>query len=181
MSRGPRLVPVGLALLIAGIFYVSASAQERVQLARNVTEQQDEQKRIQAETDQTARRIGTMLRLLTYHNLDKTAEQKLLNEAATTLGKLSKEQMTQVLAHLEAAGKATDGSKAQTEIDAAYQRHREVLEKLKNLLTKYDVIKTLDQAAERLERLAREENELYITSVALSQDLRENRLSQRRS
>jgi hypothetical protein len=175
MSRGPRIVPVGLALLATGILAFSTKAQDRDLAPRSIADQSEEQKRIQAETDQTARRISTMLRVLAYHDMGKGEEQTLLKEAATTLGKLSKQQMTQVLAHLENAAKANDPNKSGTEVTAAYKKHREIVENLKTLLAKYDTIKTLDQAADRLERLSREEYELYLNSVALSHEIRENR------
>src|SRR5947207_899803 len=73
--------------------------------------QQQLQKRVQAEADQTVRRINTMLRVMSYHKIEQAEESKILGEVAGTLSSLSKDQMIQVLAKLEAATKATDDQK----------------------------------------------------------------------
>src|SRR6187455_2710010 len=66
------------------------------------------QRRLQGETEQVARRLGTMIRFLAYHRLEQGEEQKLLTDAAKTLGTLSKNDMEAVIAHLEASIKAPD-------------------------------------------------------------------------
>jgi hypothetical protein len=50
-----------------------------------------------------------------------------------------------------------------------------VVKNLKGLLLKYDTIKTLDQAADRLERGARDQNEMRLEAQALAQQMREGR------
>jgi hypothetical protein len=176
--RGVRPASLaGFAALFSGIVLVSAKAQDQRVV---INERVDEQRNIQKETEQTARRIGTMLRVLTYHNLDKVAEQKLLQEAATTLSKLSRQQMKSVLDHLEAAANAKTPDASLKEERIAYDRHREVLDNLKKLLIKYDVIRSLDQAAERLERGARDEHEAHLASTNLAADIRAGRVQRGR-
>src|SRR6267142_5786428 len=68
--------------------------------------QQERQKQIQAETDYVVRRMGTMLRVLDFYQLDKASEKKMLEEMVGVLGGLSKAQMTDVIQRLEAAAKA---------------------------------------------------------------------------
>ena len=46
----------------------------------------ERQREIQAETDRLVRRVSTMLRVMEFHKLDKSAEKQLLQEVATTLG-----------------------------------------------------------------------------------------------
>ena len=46
--------------------------------------QQERQKQIQAETDYIVRRMGTMLRVLDFYQLDKASEKKMVEEAITS-------------------------------------------------------------------------------------------------
>src|SRR5437763_11104076 len=71
-------------------------------------EQPAAQRRLQGETEQVARRLGTMIRFLAYHRLDQGEEQKLLGDAAKTLGTLSKNDMEAAIAPLEDPIKAPD-------------------------------------------------------------------------
>src|SRR5262249_39703464 len=88
----------------------------------------------------------------------------------------SRNEMEAVIAHLENSIKAPDDATASDEAKKAYDRHREVVKNLKGLLLKYDTIKTLDQAAERLERAAPHPNQLRLNALALSQQEREGRV-----
>src|SRR4051812_46096544 len=120
------------------------------------------QRRLQGETEQVARRLGTMIRFLAYHRLEQGEEQKLLGDAAKTLGGLSKNDMEAVIAHLEASIKAPDEGSSNAEAKKAYEKHRDVVKNLKSLLLKYDTIRSLDQAAERLERGANNQHDLRL-------------------
>src|SRR5829696_2908426 len=133
------------------------------------------QRRLQGETEQVARRLGTMIRFLAYHRLDQGEEQKLLGDAAKTLGGLSRNDMEAVIAHLEASVKAPDEGTSNAEAKKGYDKHREVVKNLKGLLLRYDTIKTLDQAAERLERGAKDQHERRLDALALAQQLRDGR------
>src|SRR5262245_2014966 len=177
-----RLVLGGPALLLA-ICVLTVQAQDPTPAAPNAVvtrvvtpEQPDAQRKLQGETEQVARRLGTMLRFVAYHRIDKGEEQKLLAAAAKTLTGLSRNEMEAVIVHLENSIKAPDDVSASTEAKKAYDRHRDVVKNLKGLLLKYDTIKTLDQAAERLERAARDQNELRLNAIALSQQEREGRV-----
>src|SRR4051812_31902614 len=77
----------------------------------------ERQAAIQADTDQLARRIGTMLRVMDHYKLDDSAARKLLEEAAGTLQGLSREQMTAVLAKLDAAAATADAEAARQHLD----------------------------------------------------------------
>ena len=135
-SRCPTLTVLALAVCA-----FSAPAQDAT-VARPVTPDQSEaQRRLQGETEQVARRLGTMLRFLAYHRLDQGEEQKLLTDAAKTLGGLSKNDMEAVIAHLEASIKAPDEGTSNAEAKKAYDKHRDVVKNLKGLLLKYDTIK----------------------------------------
>src|SRR5689334_2516388 len=52
-----------------------------------------QQKQTQAETTKLAGRLDGMLRVLAYHQLDASAEQRIMDEAAGILRGLSSEQM----------------------------------------------------------------------------------------
>src|SRR5438067_1465627 len=95
--------------------------------------QKERQKQIQVETDQFVMKVGTMLRVLEYYQVDKAAEQKMLKEVAVALSGLSKDQMTQVIARLDAAAAAPDKTISEQEIKEAYARHREIITALKGL------------------------------------------------
>src|SRR5438067_1765504 len=79
-------------------------------LAQNDDElriQQDKQRQVQAETDLVVRRITTMLRVMQFYDIDsKAADKEIMKEMSETLAKLSKNQMTDVIRQLEAAGAA---------------------------------------------------------------------------
>ena len=85
---------------------------------------------------------------------------------AAGLRTLSREQMTAVLNHLEAALKAPDEATATAEQRGAYQKHREIVASLRGMLVKLDTLKSLDQAADRLTRYARGQHDLHLQSVA---------------
>src|SRR5262245_46619931 len=126
-----------LAVLL-GAFCAAAVAQDPAPPAafdRPVTpDRPAAQRRLQADTEQVARRLGTMIRFLAYHRLEQGEEQKLLNDAAKTLNGLSKNDMEAVIAHLEASIKAPDDKTATDEAKKAYDRHRVVVTNLKSLL-----------------------------------------------
>src|SRR5207245_10901059 len=99
---------------------------------------------IQADTDSMVRRLGTMIRVLDYYQVDKTGERKMLEEMAGVLSGLSANQMAEVIRRLDAAAlaasKAKDEDKAGEQIQKAYDRHREILDALKRLLARHDAI-----------------------------------------
>jgi hypothetical protein len=139
-----------------------------VAVLQDPTLPQQLQKRVQAETDQTVRRINTMLRALSFHRLDTAEENRVLEEMAVSLAGLSREQMTDVLHRLEAASKISDAVKSKAEVEEAYTRHREILVALGRLLSRYDAVRSLDQAAERLEKLAGDELDIHLQALQLS-------------
>src|SRR5256885_299598 len=65
-----------------------------------------QQKQTQAESQRLAARLDGMLRVLTYHQLDATAEQKVMDEAAGALKGLSREQMKDILQRLDQASRS---------------------------------------------------------------------------
>ncbi len=163
-------IPGILATLVGFIVLASAQAADpRPELAQ----QQQKQKKNQADTEHLVRRIDTMLRVLGYYQLDKNGDTRLLEEVASTLAGLSREQMTEVITRLEAAAKTRDESKSQKEVDQAYDRHREILQTLKALLARYDAVKNLEQAAKRLEKGSKQQLELYLHSDQLVQNWQE--------
>ena len=158
MSRS-RLV--ASACLATFLFAGSLLAQD------DLAGQKERQREIQADTDFTVRRLQTLLRVLDFYQANKSAQQKALGEMAQTLAGLSKEQMTEVLARLDAAAKP---EKADAERDAAYVKHREILDSLKDLMNRYDAVQNLDQAADRLEKFSRKQLELHLIASQFERD-----------
>jgi hypothetical protein len=153
--------------LVAGLFAVllagtASTARAQVEASADLTSRREKQKQVQAQTDQIVRRIGTMLRVLEYYELDKGAQKELLAEVATTLDGLSREQMTEIVARLEAAVKAPDEANADAEQSKAYLRHREVLDGMRKLLLRYDSIRDVQQLAARFEKAAYTQVDLHL-------------------
>ena len=128
---------------------------------------------MQEDTEKTARRIGTVLRMIAYYQLDKATEQKMLAETAQQLTSLSREEMAAVLTHLDAASKAPNAATADDQERKAYLKSREALAKLKTLVNKFDLIRTLDIAAMHLEKVAKTENELRLSGETVAQAIRD--------
>lgn len=139
--------------------------------AQDLAEAARQERQVQDDTDRIVRRIRTMLRVMDYYQLDKAAEKQLLAEAASTLQGLSKEQMAAVIDRLDAAVVAPDEGKGREEVAAAYARHREIVTALQRLLGAYDAVRSLDQAAQRLDKLAHDQVALFLQSAQLQRDL----------
>ncbi len=137
---------------------------------QQLTLQRERQQQVQADTDALVRRLGTMLRVLDYYQIDKGGERKLIDEMAGILAGLSRRQMNEVIRHLETAARASDPTKAAGDVDLAYDRHREILDSLKNLLIRHDAVRSLDQAADVLERLAKDQLEVHLATGQVIKD-----------
>src|SRR5262249_26658788 len=163
------LVMIGI---VPAVFAQSDKAQsEKAQSDIDLTLQQEKQRQIQAETDFIVRRVGTMLRVLEYYQVDQSTEKKLLQEMTTVLGGLSKQQMAEVIRRLGAAVKTSDEDKSKEEVARAYDKHREVVDSLKGLLLRHDAVRSLDQAAERFEKHAKSQLELHLQAMQLFKDI----------
>ena len=110
---------IAIATLFAGFALPAFAASPDVDPAA----QKEQQKKVAAEIEQTARRIGTTLRAMRYQKLDRGTEQKMLDEVASTLKGLSDEQVKAVLKHLDGAMKAPDEETASKEQREAYVKH----------------------------------------------------------
>ena len=163
-----------LALCVTFAACLSLRADEPdQQTQQDLLLQQDRQKQIQAETDYVVRRMGTMLRVLDFYQLDKAAEKKMLEDVAGVLGGLSKTQMREVILRLEAAAQAKSSEQSTKEVEAAYARHREILDTLKTMLARFDAIRSLDQAADRLDKQSQQQLELHFLTSQVARDLDE--------
>src|SRR5260370_31542923 len=120
MSRMKLLACASVAVLL---LWLPGGRGEEADLAV----QKERQKQIQAETDQFVKKVGTMLRVLEYYQVDKAAEPKMLKEVAVALSSLSKKQMTQLIARLDPAAQTPDQTNAEQEIQEAYSPHTEIL------------------------------------------------------
>jgi hypothetical protein len=133
-------------------------------------QQRDEQKKIKARVDEAARRAASTLDAMMFQRLAPNAEQKVLRDVAEGLRGLSETEIQAVLDHLEKAVMAPDPQTATAEQKAAYAKHLQIVQQLKGMLGRLDVIKSLEEAAERLERAA--EKEIQLTAEAHTNSLR---------
>ena len=156
MIAGRRCrVAAALALVVTIIPLASSKSKDL-----DPVKQRDEQKKIQARIDEASRRSQSTLDAMRYQRLPVTAEQKMLRDVADGLRGLSETEIKGVLAHLEKAVGAPDPKTATEEQKAAYAKHLAIVQQLKVMLGQLDVIKNLDEAAERLERAAEKQIKL---------------------
>src|SRR5262245_40391233 len=125
-----------------------------------VKQQRDKQKEIKARVEDAARRASSTLDAMMFQRLEPNAEQKMLREVADGLRGLSEDEIKAVLDHLEKAIMAPDPATATKEQNDAYAKHLEVIKQLKVMLGQLDVIRSLDEAADRLERAAEKQIKL---------------------
>ena len=81
------------ALLATGLL-VALTPTAHTANDRELAEQKDKQRQIQADTDRLVRRIETMIRVYEYNRLDTSSDKQLLDQVNGILSGLSKEQMT---------------------------------------------------------------------------------------
>jgi hypothetical protein len=141
--------------------------------AEDFTSKQDQQKQVREDTDRLVRRLGTMVRVLEYYQLDAAGQKTMLAEVAATLNGLSRDQMAEIMARFGAAAIAADDTKTEKELEAAYKRHREVILTLRALLDRHDAIRSLDQAAARLGKMAEDQLERYLQTVRFIDEAQE--------
>jgi hypothetical protein len=154
------LVSFSLGLAVAGALATPVRADEQAVSPSELKEQQQRQAQVREETERAVRRWNTLLRALAYHRLDAEAEMLVLQEISQTLHGLSQQQMREIIESLEAAAAATDRETAEQGVRQAREKHQEVLEKLRSLLARYEAVRSLEQAADRLEQFSRQQMEL---------------------
>src|SRR5579862_4790246 len=159
-----------MAVILALAARSAAAQSSDVPGSTDLTVQEQIQKRVQSETDQTVLRVNAMIRLLSFHKFDQAEEAHLLREVSGTLSGLSKDQMSKVIVKLNAAAAEGDEKKARAEMEEAYRHHRDILDHLNFLLARYDAVHGLEQAAERMEILSRDEVELCLRQTLLCRD-----------
>lgn len=161
-----RLVVFAAAVLVCGTQRSPAAPPNDPEL----TLQQERQRQVQADADAVVRRLGTMLRVLDYYQIDKVGERRVIGEMKGILAGLSRNQMNEVIRRLEKAAQAPNPAKAAVDVNVAYDRHREILDALKALLARHDAVRDLDHAAELLDKLAKDQLELHLQTGQLIQD-----------
>jgi uncharacterized protein YoxC len=122
--------------------------------AADLAEQKEKQRQLQAETEKLLRRVKTTIRVLEYNRLGASGQKALLDEVARTLSGVSREQMTALLAALEKG-----------ELSKATDYHEKVVLQLKSVLARFDAVRDLGGAADRLEKLARDQAEQSLAAA----------------
>src|SRR4051812_8782000 len=131
--------------------------------------QREAQKKVQAQIDEAARRSVATLNAMKFLRLSASQEQETLKEVAENLRGLSDDQIKSILGHLEAAVKAPDQTTATKEQREAYAKHKQVMERLRELTLKMNAIRSLEEAAARLEAAANNQLDLATGSIVASQ------------
>jgi len=167
-----------MALFVLGLLTASPEASTPV---ADLAEQKEKQKQIQAETDRLIHRIETMILVLEYNRLDKTAEKRMLDEVGKVLSELSQEQMSALVSALEKAGKAAGADERLSELRKAQGYHDEIVLGLKGVLARLDAVKDLNQAADRLEKQARDEAEQCMTLLQIAAEFENRAIATRRT
>ena len=139
---------------VASLFLLGTMVPLAISKDNDPAKQREVQKKIQAQVEEAARRTGSTIDAMLFQRLSASLEQKMLEEVADSLKGLSEEQIKAVLGHLEAALKAPDEATATKEQKEAYTKHRAVIASLRGMLVKLDVVRNLDEAANRLDRAA---------------------------
>ena len=166
MSVGRRSRYLAAALMV-GTLVPLAISQER-----DPVKQREEQKKIKARIDEAARRAGSTIDAMAFQRLSPTTERKTLEDVANGLRGLSDDEIKEILAKLEAAITAPDAASAAAAEKEAYIKQRQVIEQLRGMLFKLDIIKSLDEAAARLDHAADTQlsiNAETMTNVTLPQ------------
>ncbi len=152
---------LGIFTILTGLVLLVPSVRA---VEPDLTEQEERQKAVRAETDRMVRRLETILRIFDHNRLQSAEEKVLLDRARKVLAGLSHDQMARAITALESAQKA-EGPARITAIKEVEARHEEIVLALKGLLAEYDAIKNAEQAAERLEKLARDQVDLYLQDL----------------
>ncbi len=133
-----------------------------------------QQKQTQAETIRMARRLEGMLRVLSYHQVDASIEQKIMDEAAGVLKGLSQKQMKEIFEQLESSAKSPSPVEADKHLDVAYGKHREVLDRFRQLMLQFESVRNLEHAAQKFDKLAKEQTDLRERVLLADQQRRES-------
>ncbi|MFO0823087.1 MAG: hypothetical protein U0792_08195, partial [Gemmataceae bacterium] len=151
---------------LAVTLLVGASASLAISNEIDAAKQRDEQKKIKQRIDDTARRLTSAIDVLAFQRLSPTTQRKMLEGVANDLRGLSENEIREILGKLEAALAATNPETATAAQKEAIAKQRLVVEQLRGMLFKLDIIKTLDEAAARLDRAA--ETQLGINAETLT-------------
>lgn len=146
-----------------------------------ISQQLMQQKLAQAEAKRTAQRLETILKVLSYHQLDSAAEQKIMKEAATSLQSLSQDQMEQILKQFENASKSKTLVEMDKQLDQAQDKHKVVLDQIRQLLSRFELVRNVEQAALRLDKLAHEQRLLRELVVSVEQQRKTGAAPRRQS
>jgi hypothetical protein len=138
---------------------------------KDAQDQRIKQQNTQQATEEVVHRIGTMLRVMEYYQPDQVQQRKSLERIAGVLIGLSREQMEDVLRRLDKAAAEPNPDVSAKEMAAAHARHVEIMQILRALMAEYENVSTLDQIADKLDKLARNELELSLQSNKLIQDI----------
>src|SRR5262249_43762298 len=142
----------------------------RADTTKLIEDQRLKQKQAQVATEELVQRIGTMLKVMEYYQPDQASQRKTLERVATTLAGLSRSQMAEVLQARDRAAPEGDPAKSAKELEEAHARHVEIMTTLKSLLAQYEYLQTLEQVADKVDKLARSQLELALQSTKFLKD-----------
>ncbi len=161
-----RIVCAVAVALTLGAGFVRADNSEA-----DLLRQQEQQRQIQAETEQVVRRLNTMLRVMEIYGVSGNQQKQMMAEMSTTLSGLSKNQMAEVVKRLGEAARTADEKASEDSREKAYESHRVIMVKLHEMMGRFEAVKSLDQAADRFEKHARNQLEQHLQTGQLIRDL----------
>src|SRR5882762_4615245 len=157
-------------ILVCSALGLTLTSLGRADTTKLIDDQKLKQKQAQIATEELVQRIGTMLKVMEYYQPDQANQRKTLERVATTLSGLSRSQMEEVLKALDKAAGEPDAAKSAKELEDAHARHVEIMTTLKSLLAEYEYLQTLDQVAEKIDKLAKAQLELALQGTKLIKD-----------
>ncbi len=159
---------IGCATLVLMLLASTGGADTDSSSESNLIDRKAKQQQVQANTKYLAARVGTMVRVLQYYKFNDRDEMKMLQKIAKTLDGVSRNEMNEVIRHLDVAAKARlDTKKFNESYQKAYNRHREILRKLEALMLQRQAVKTLDQASEFFQDLSKKQLKTFASSSDL--------------
>ena len=157
-SRRQRVRWVASAMVLLGCPWSVRGADPQAVLSRQLGQQEQ----ARADTEEIVRRTTAILRVLHHQGLDREAKEKFLDDVLTTLTGLDHQQMSAIVRHLNTA--AADDRRWTAEVDAAYRQHREIIDALMDLRARCDAVQSLEDAAQRMDAIARKQLEAHLAS-----------------
>src|ERR1700677_3426448 len=162
-------------IVVLGVLLIGGLAAVRTSMAQGPADpdtpksQLDREIEAERETDLVVRRSAAMLSVLEFYGVESPERTKTLEDIAQQLTKLNKGQMNDVIDRLSAAARADDPKLSAAETVEAYNKHNEIMGTLRRLTGAMDSLRSLEQAAAKLEAFAKRQQKVYFITSGVIQ------------